>query len=675
MRRATFDLIGLPPTPDEIDAFLKDDSPQALAKVVDRLLASPEFGERWGRHWLDVVRYADARDLIQLPPASDFREIWRYRDWVVDSFNHDLPYSDFIRHQIAGDLLPPTRPGGINKDGLVATGMLALADFVPGDVDKEQMIADYVNDEIDVIGRGFLGLTLACARCHDHKFDPISTEDYYALAGIFFSTRLVPGPVKGNTPLVRAPLLSKAEIREARAREVTDKKRQAKIESQLHDGVDREYLAFVKLLIREQFAKYMLAACQARKLKTPLSELAKQQQLQENLLTKWVEYLAKLETQANSRRPQKLRDAATGKLTGAELERSAMQLQQAISAIAGPTDAEPPEKHALERAAMLCLRADDPGLATDANFRVTLWPNRAGFSDDAKPPATNPGPLKASVMIDGQAKQVLHFDGQCLLEAPGRASRAGSLFIVYRRSDKSSAGQRLVGWEDADVGKHGLGLMLESGGRLHAILRNNGQSGDIVHTRSAKGFEIVCVTWGPDGTALFRDGVAVGTSKGIHGISSDPAITALIIGGPGSGSSPRFRGDLAEIRVYDRQLSDEERKTVQAELHNTWFEVATPKAAASDPLVELYHELLSHRGPFWLPADQRIKLLPPDVRKRLTGLTQELERLKKKPPRRSSSVRAAPRARGTKALRIRPFSSAAITKGLARRCREASLGS
>src|SRR5437899_2382517 len=134
--------IGLPPTPKEIDDFLADDSPQAFARVVDRLLASPAYGERWGRHWLDVVRYADARDLIQLPPASDFREAWRYRDWVVEAFNRDLPYTEFIRAQLAGDLLPPPRPGGLNKDGLVATGLLAIADFVPGDVDKEQMIAD-----------------------------------------------------------------------------------------------------------------------------------------------------------------------------------------------------------------------------------------------------------------------------------------------------------------------------------------------------------------------------------------------------------------------------------------------------------------------------------------------------------------------------------------------------
>ena len=163
LRRATFDLIGLPPTPAEMDAFLADQSPQALARVVDRLLASPQYGERWGRHWLDVVRYADARDLIQLPAESDFREAWRYRDWVVDAFNRDLSYQEFVRYQVAGDLLPPPQPGGINKDGLVATGLLAIADFVPGDVDKDQMIADYVNDQIDVVSRAFLGLSVACA--------------------------------------------------------------------------------------------------------------------------------------------------------------------------------------------------------------------------------------------------------------------------------------------------------------------------------------------------------------------------------------------------------------------------------------------------------------------------------------------------------------------------------
>jgi hypothetical protein len=158
LRRATYDLLGLPPTPEEIDAFLGDRSPDAFARAVDRLLASPAYGERWGRHWLDVVRYADARDLIQLTVESDFREAWRYRDWVVEAHNLDLPYTEFIRRQLAGDLLQPADPEQMDTDALVATGLLAIADFVPGDVDKELMIADYVNDQIDVVGRAFLGL-------------------------------------------------------------------------------------------------------------------------------------------------------------------------------------------------------------------------------------------------------------------------------------------------------------------------------------------------------------------------------------------------------------------------------------------------------------------------------------------------------------------------------------
>ena len=219
IRRATYDLTGLPPTPEEVESFVDDRAPDAFARVVDRLLASPAYGERWGRHWLDVVRYADARDLIQLPAESDFHESWRYRDWVVGAFNRDMSYADFVRFQVAGDLLPPPRPGGIDPDAIVATGLLALADFVPGDVDKDQMIADYVNDQVNLVGKAFLGLTIGCARCHDHKFDPISAEDYYALAGIFFSTSLVPGPVPGNTPLIRRPLLSADEIARLRARE------------------------------------------------------------------------------------------------------------------------------------------------------------------------------------------------------------------------------------------------------------------------------------------------------------------------------------------------------------------------------------------------------------------------------------------------------------------------
>jgi hypothetical protein len=633
LRRVTFDLTGLPPTLAEMDSFLADDSPQAFARVVDRLLSSPQYGERWGRHWLDVVRYADARDLIQLPPPSDFREAWRYRDWVVEAFNHDLPYTDFIRHQVAGDLLPPRRPGGINKDGLVATGLLAIADFVPGDVDKEQMIADYVNDQIDVVGRAFLGLTVACARCHDHKFDPISTEDYYSLGGIFFSTRLIPGPVPGNTPLVRVPLVSPAEL----ARDAADRQRRAELEAQLPDAVDREYLAYLKSLVTGQTARYLVAACEVRKRASGsanplLADLAKQHGLQERLLAGWVELLGRVEKQPPASRPAVLRDAAAGKLAGAALEQSARQLQQALAALAKRREAEAPEQFALARAALYRFRADDPQLRTDTSNRVTLWPNRAGLPGDAKPPAPGAGPVKTSTTINGHNKTVLRFDGRSLLAAPGGAPPNGNLFLVFRTAETSSAGQRLVGWEDSNIGQHGLGLMPEPGGRLHAILRTNGQAGDLVDSRRTAGFEIVCVGWGPRGTTLHRNGRPAGASNAITAISSDPGIGSLHLGGPGSGGSRRFGGDVAEVRVYNRQLSEAERRQVEAELRDTWFKPATPVAVPGDPLAELYDELLSPRGPFWLTAEERTKLLPPEVRSRLAALRRELEDLRKKPP-------------------------------------------
>jgi hypothetical protein len=211
LRRATFDLTGLPPTPEELDAFLKDDSPDAYEKVVDRLLASPAYGQRWARHWLDVVRYADYHDGNPKArnPVCEPLEAWRYRDWVVQSFNRDLPFDQFIRHQIAGDLLPP--PGGKQPyaDGLIATTFLVNGAWDRGDADKEKMVSDMVDDQIDTVGKAFLGLTLGCARCHDHKFDPVSQTDYYALAGIFYSTRMLTelGTKGGEITLQRRPLV------------------------------------------------------------------------------------------------------------------------------------------------------------------------------------------------------------------------------------------------------------------------------------------------------------------------------------------------------------------------------------------------------------------------------------------------------------------------------------
>ena len=182
IRRATFDLLGLPPTPEEIEAFLQDSSPKAFARLVDRLLASPHYGERWGRYWLDVARYGE--DDIRGTSQESYPNAFRYRDWVIKAFNDDLPYDLFVKAQIAGDLLPENDRANLMPGlGFFGLGPWAYDTTVP-----LQARADERHDKVDVLTRGFLGLTVACARCHDHKFDPISMKDYYALAGVLYSS-------------------------------------------------------------------------------------------------------------------------------------------------------------------------------------------------------------------------------------------------------------------------------------------------------------------------------------------------------------------------------------------------------------------------------------------------------------------------------------------------------
>ncbi len=189
IRRLTFDLTGLPPTPAEIDAFVADPSAVAFERVVDRLLASPAYGERWARHWLDVARYGESTGSSRNLP---FPHAWRYRDYVVNAFTNDKPYNQFIREQVAGDLLP-SHTEAERVEHLVATGFLAVGVKDVNQRFKVRFIMDNVDEQIDAVSRSFLGLTASCARCHDHKFDPIPTTDYYALAGIFRSSDLCAG--------------------------------------------------------------------------------------------------------------------------------------------------------------------------------------------------------------------------------------------------------------------------------------------------------------------------------------------------------------------------------------------------------------------------------------------------------------------------------------------------
>ena len=225
IRRASFDLTGLPPTESEIDAFLADRKPGAWERVVDRLLASPRYGETWGRHWLDLVRYCNSLDARGTGSEGDLTYAWRYRDWVVDAFNADMPYGEFLLDQVAGDLVPAP-DGDLNVRGTIATGFLAIGNWGNGDADKDKILTDIADDQVDTVGKAFLGLTIGCARCHDHKFDPIATADYYSLAGVFFSTHILPKltPKGAGEIILRVPLETKADVklRAALAKEEAD---------------------------------------------------------------------------------------------------------------------------------------------------------------------------------------------------------------------------------------------------------------------------------------------------------------------------------------------------------------------------------------------------------------------------------------------------------------------
>jgi hypothetical protein len=209
IRRATYDLIGLPPSPEEVDEFVNDPAPlaEAFGKVIDRLLASRHYGERWGRHWMDVVRYADtAGDNSDYPVP----ELYRYRNYIIDAVNADKPYNEFIREQIAGDLLPARNQDEKNEQ-TIATGYIAISRRFGSIVDGYPQHLT-IEDTIDNLGRAFLGLTISCARCHDHKFDAISKEDYYGLYGILESTRYpFPGIELDKKPREFVPLMSASE--------------------------------------------------------------------------------------------------------------------------------------------------------------------------------------------------------------------------------------------------------------------------------------------------------------------------------------------------------------------------------------------------------------------------------------------------------------------------------
>ncbi len=273
----TFDLIGLPPTPEELDAFLKDQSPDAFAKVVDRLLASPHYGERWARHWLDVARYAeDQAHTFAVEPNT---QAFRYRDWVIDSLNRDLPYDRFVMLQIAADLMEDANPPATIGDRS-ALGFFGLGAQYYKNTDAARAIAEELDDRIDTLARGFLGLTVSCARCHDHKFDPIPTQDYYSLAGVFNSCKLA-----------NLPLAPKAEV---------DRFQEAQRKMQDGEKKVKELLAAERKRLAEaetdKIPSYLTAAwkLKARQISEPKfssKQQAKEDGLNPVVLDRWIKFL------------------------------------------------------------------------------------------------------------------------------------------------------------------------------------------------------------------------------------------------------------------------------------------------------------------------------------------------------------------------------------------------
>jgi mono/diheme cytochrome c family protein len=277
IRRATYDLIGLPPTPEEVDAFLADDAPDAFEKVVDRLLASEHYGERWGRHWLDVTRYGedDTRGLARDGSGRErYPMAYVHRDWVVEAFNEDMPYDRFVKAHLAADLMAQDQ-----RDALLpALGFLGQGPWYYDIAEPAIARADERHDRVDVTTRGFMGLTVGCARCHDHKYDPIGTHDYYAIAGIF-----------DNATYYEYPVADSAEAAEFKAEQEFIESMQKGLGEYLSTEADQ-----LSRVLSLQTSRYMMAAWQVTgKEQLPAETAASRARLDLEVLQRWIRFLAK----------------------------------------------------------------------------------------------------------------------------------------------------------------------------------------------------------------------------------------------------------------------------------------------------------------------------------------------------------------------------------------------
>jgi hypothetical protein len=315
IRRVSFDLVGLPPSPEEVEAFVADCRPDAYERLVDRLLASPHYGERWGRHWMDVARYGE--DQAHTFQARLYPQGWRYRDWVVQAFNEDMPYPRFIEAQIAGDLLDK----GQSYKQLAALGFFALGPVYYADAgEKKAAEAAELDDRIDTLTRAFLGLTVACARCHDHKFDPITTQDYYALAGVIRSSEYRLAPL-APPDIARRYLDAQERIKAEEARVKGFLDAQAVKLAEGMAGQSARYMVAAWRLFTRRNANERLSA----------AAVARQEKLVPAVLEQWNRYLF---GRGKDRRAhlEAWRKALAGLNTGKDLSRDPRTVEKVVRA-------------------------------------------------------------------------------------------------------------------------------------------------------------------------------------------------------------------------------------------------------------------------------------------------------------------------------------------------------
>lgn len=613
IRRAYYDLIGLPPRPEEVEAFVDDPSPDAFARVIDRLLASPHYGERWGRHWLDVVRYADAFDSRSVNGdsigAGDISEAWRYRDWVVKAFNRDMPYDQFVENQIAGDLLPAAQPGEFNADGLIATGMYVIGNWPGGDADKEKMMTDIVDDQIDVTGRAFLGMTLACARCHDHKFDPIAQKDYYGLAGIFFSSHILPSPGEktAGSPVLRVPMESQQQLDRRKQHDL----RLAQLQKQIESLTDEHYAKLARQMLPRS-DRYLAAAFEVSRRAGPatsdgIESVAKQRGLDSFVLSRWVQYVGPM---LRGQPPRKL-------------------LAKAVHNVAGMTGVEG------------WLGADGRDCP---NVAINSTDHTVSFSTLTLPPkcvAMHPGPntgvavgwtspIAGEVAIRGK---VIDGDPNCGDGIDWRIEHARD-----RGVETLAAGAFPNGGSQAfDQGEGAPRLKSVRVSRGDVLQLTVFPKGDYTCDTTIVELEIVETSGRHRDWRLAQDIVpdaANGANPHADSFGNPRVWQFFEAGGERAAAGAAPDSVLArwiEHPSSRRENAQEVRDTLVALDDRDEEARATGKKGLelSGPDVKLYEDLTDPRGPIWGPVRNDASHLPADARASLTSLNHELAGLQK----------------------------------------------